>query len=438
MVCKNETLAEPAIARVLSGEIKFVPERFTKTYINWMENIRDWCISRQLWWGHRIPVWYCQQCGEIIVSKDDPTACPACAASELMQDEDVLDTWFSSALWPFSTLGWPEQTADLADFYPTSVLVTGRDIIFFWVARMIFSGIAHTGQVPFHEVNIHGLILDGQGRKMSKSLGNGIDPIEVIGKYGADTLRFSMITGVTPGNDVRFHWDKVENSRNFANKIWNASRFVLMNLENFAALELQPEELALADRWILSRLHLKIEETTRLLEGYDLGEAAKGLYEFIWDDFCDWYIELVKPRLSRDADPQQKAVAQNVLRQVLMDILRLLHPFMPFITEEIYQKLPGCHATIMLDPWPCPDESQLEPAAMEEMQVIMTIIRALRNIRAEFNLSPAAVIPAIVVTSEDKVRQLLQQSGAYIENMARAQLTVTDNLPEKPVRRYPP
>jgi valyl-tRNA synthetase len=431
---RMKPLAEPAIEKVLKGEIRFVPERFTKTYISWMENIRDWCISRQLWWGHRIPVWYCQECGEIIVSKTDPEVCPACTATDLRQDEDVLDTWFSSALWPFSTLGWPQASQDMADFYPTSVLVTGRDIIFFWVARMIFSGIEHTGQAPFHEVNIHGLILDSQGRKMSKSLGNGIDPIEVIEKYGADTLRFSMITGVTPGNDVRFHWDKVENSRNFANKIWNASRFVLMNLEDFEAIEIQPEELTLPDRWILSRLTLKVEETTQLMEGYDLGEAAKGLYEFIWDDFCDWYIELAKPRLSRGASPREKSVAQNVLWKVHIDILRLLHPFMPFITEEIYHKLPGHNETIMLDPWPLKNEAQIDPAAVEEMQMIMAITRALRNIRAEFNLSPSASIPAIVVAEGDAVLQLLQRDGKYIENMSRAELKIVKSLEEKPLQ----
>ncbi|HWQ74267.1 MAG TPA: valine--tRNA ligase [Syntrophomonas sp.] len=429
---RMQPLAEPAIEKVLAGEIKFIPERFTRTYINWMENIRDWCISRQLWWGHRIPVWYCQQCGEIIVSKEDPTACPTCASTELQQDEDVLDTWFSSALWPFSTLGWPDKTQDLEDFYPTSVLVTGRDIIFFWVARMIFSGIEHTGQVPFHEVNIHGLIMDSQGRKMSKSLGNGIDPIEVIEKYGADTLRFSMITGVTPGNDVRFHWDKVENSRNFANKIWNASRFVLMNLEDFIEIKVEADELTLADRWILSELNLKIEETTRLLEGYDLGEAAKGLYEFIWDDFCDWYIELVKPRLARGADKRQKAVAQHVLRQIHMAILHLLHPFMPFITEEIYQKLPGHSETIMLDPWPVKDENRVDQDAIRDMQVVMAVTRALRNIRAEFGVAPSAVVPAILLVAGEQALQLLQNCGEYIENMSRAQLTVTTVLEEKP------
>ncbi len=429
---KMKPLAEPAIEKVVNGEIRFVPERFTKTYISWMENIRDWCISRQLWWGHRIPVWYCQDCGEIICSKVDPDTCPACSSAQIQQDEDVLDTWFSSALWPFSTLGWPADTKDMQDFYPTSVLVTGRDIIFFWVARMIFSGIEHTGQVPFHEVNIHGLILDAQGRKMSKSLGNGIDPIEVIEKYGADTLRFSMITGVTPGNDVRFHWDKVENTRNFANKIWNASRFVLMNLEGFEETAYTAEELSLADRWILSRLNLKAEETTGLMERYDLGEAAKGLYEFIWDEFCDWYIELAKPRLGKSADPKEKQIAQNVLRDVLINILRLLHPFMPFITEEIYQNLPGHQESIMLDAWPVKDEKQISPAALEGMQAVMAVTRALRNIRAEFNVTPGAPIKAIMLVDSEAKWDLFQSYGKYIEEMAKCQMEVVRQLEEKP------
>ncbi len=363
---KMKPLAEPAIKKVLDGEIRFVPERFTKTYISWMENIRDWCISRQLWWGHRIPVWYCQECGEVICSKEDPDQLSEPVPPPKFNRMKMF--WIPGFPAPSGLfLPWAgrRKQMDMANFYPTSVLVTGRDIIFFWVARMIFSGIEHTGQVPFHEVNIHGLILDSQGRKMSKSLGNGIDPIEVIEKYGADTLRFSMITGVTPGNDVRFHWDKVENTRNFANKIWNASRFVLMNLEGFEEIEIQADELSLADRWILSRLNLKAEETTRLLESYDLGEAAKGLYEFIWDEFCDWYIELAKPRLSRPSNPREKLVAQNVIREVHMGILRLLHPFMPFITEEIYQSLPGHNATIMLDPWPVKDENKVWPEALE-------------------------------------------------------------------------
>lgn len=430
---KMKPLAEPAIQKVLDGEIKFIPERFTKTYINWMENIRDWCISRQLWWGHRIPVWYCQECGQVICSRENPTECPGCNSSQLKQDEDVLDTWFSSALWPFSTLGWPDDSIDLQHFYPTSVLVTGRDIIFFWVARMIFSGIEQTGKVPFHEVNIHGLILDGQGRKMSKSLGNGIDPIEVIEKYGADTLRFSIITGVTPGNDVRFQWDKVENTRNFANKIWNAARFVLMNLDDFTPIEIGKDELALADRWIHSRLNLKIAEITDLLERYELGEAARGMYDFIWDEFCDWYIELAKPRLFRPSNQREKAVVQTVLRDVLMGILKLLHPFMPFITEEIYQYLPGHHETIMLESWPVVDQNQIEPEAVEQMLAIMGSIRAVRNIRAEFNLSHGASIKVIMVCKDENWVKLFEDYGSYIRELAKvSDLQLVLNLAQKP------
>ncbi|MEN6326867.1 MAG: valine--tRNA ligase [Syntrophomonas sp.] len=430
---KMKPLAEPAIQKVLSGEIKFVPERFTRIYINWMENIRDWCISRQLWWGHRIPVWYCQECGEIICSKEDPQKCSDCSSSNLKQDEDVLDTWFSSALWPFSTLGWPQQTKELEYFYPTSVLVTGRDIIFFWVARMIFSGIEQTGQVPFREVNIHGLVLDGQGRKMSKSLGNGIDPIEVIEKFGADTLRFSLVTGVTPGNDVRFNWEKVENTRNFANKIWNASRFVLMNMEGYTEVQLDENALELSDRWILSRLQTNIAEVTRLLERYDYGEAARSLYEFIWDEFCDWYIELAKRRLFNAENPQARLLVQNVLRLVLMDILKLLHPFMPFITEEIYQYLPGHGETIMREAWPVQNSSMLWPAAVEQMQSIMQLIRALRNIRAEFNVNPGASIKAIILVGDDSKSQLIKENQNYIMQMANvAELQILKALDEKP------
>ena len=432
---KMKPLAEPAIEKVLNGEIRFIPERFTKIYINWMENIRDWCISRQLWWGHRIPVWYCQSCGEIICSKEDPDHCPACSSDELKQDEDVLDTWFSSALWPFSTLGWPDKTPDLDYFYPTSVLVTGRDIIFFWVARMIFSGIEHTGQVPFREVNIHGLILDVQGRKMSKSLGNGIDPLEVIEKYGADTLRFALITGVTPGNDVRFHWEKVENTRNFANKIWNASRFVLMHLEGYEKIEIQPEELTLVDRWIISRFNQKAGEVNSLLERYDLGEAAKVIYDFIWDEFCDWYIELAKPRLSAEADKREKLVVQNVLNEVLTNILRLLHPFMPFITEEIYHYLPGHNETIMLDPWPVVDNNRIWLNAIEEMQQIITVIRSLRNIRAEFNVPPGSKIKAILVVNDDTYRQTFAANYSYIKQMARLnEIEIVNQLDQKPTQ----
>ncbi|NLB88149.1 MAG: valine--tRNA ligase [Syntrophomonadaceae bacterium] len=430
---KMKPLAKPAIEKVLNGEIKFVPERFTKIYINWMENIRDWCISRQLWWGHRIPVWYCDDCGEVICSKIDPTSCSKCESTNLRQDEDVLDTWFSSALWPFSTLGWPEKTKDLEYFYPTSVLVTGRDIIFFWVARMIFSGLEHVGEIPFRDVNIHGLILDAQGRKMSKSLGNGIDPIEVIEKYGADTLRFSLITGVTPGNDVRFHWDKVENTRNFANKIWNASRFVLMNMEGYEPIDVAEEELTLVDKWIIARLNETIGDITQLLERYDYGEAAKRLYDYIWDEFCDWYIELAKPRLFRPVNAREKLVVQNVLHDVLIEILRLLHPFMPFITEEIYQFMPGHSKTIMLDRWPVQDEKKMYIDAIKDMQDIMQVIRAIRNIRAEFNISPGAKIDAVMLIKDESRLDVFAQNKSYIEHMSNvAGLTIVNSLEEKP------
>ncbi|HHW61460.1 MAG TPA: class I tRNA ligase family protein, partial [Syntrophomonadaceae bacterium] len=375
----------------------------------------------------------CQECGEVICSKKDPLECPQCASSDLKQDEDVLDTWFSSALWPFSTLGWPEETPDMQKFYPTSVLVTGRDIIFFWVARMIFSGLEHTGKVPFYEVNIHGLILDAQGRKMSKSLGNGIDPIEVIEKYGADTLRFSMLTGVTPGNDIRFHWDKVENTRNFANKIWNASRFVLMNLDHYQPIQPESKEYNLADRWILSRYQMTVRQVTELLEKYNLGDAARALYDFIWDEFCDWYIELVKSRLVPTNDQRDRAVAQQVLHDVLMGTLRLLHPFMPFITEEIYQYLPQHNKTIMLDAWPQPDSSLVWQEAIEDMQDIMLAIRAIRNIRSEFNISPAAKIRVQMLVSDDEKIALLQENSAYIQNLAGVeQIDIREDGAAKP------
>ena len=351
---RMKPLAEPAIKVAVDGELRFVPERFTRVYLNWMENIRDWCISRQLWWGHRIPVWYCQECGEEICAKDTPVVCPVCKGDQLEQDPDVLDTWFSSALWPFSTMGWPEETRDLEYFYPTSVLVTGRDIIFFWVARMIFSGLEFMREVPFYDILIHGLILDAQGRKMSKSLGNGIDPIEVIDKYGADTLRFSLITGSTPGNDIRFHWDKVENTRNFANKIWNAARFTMLNLEDYEPVSLGEEDLTLADRWMLSRLRDRIEEVTVLLEQYDLGEAARVVYEFIWDEFCDWYIELTKPRLYEEGNTGDRRVAQNVLRRVLLDQLPVASVHAIYNRDLQHLRI---ESSIMIDRWPEQDES---------------------------------------------------------------------------------
>ena len=430
---KMKPLAEPAIRKVMEGEIKFVPERFTKIYTNWMEGIRDWCISRQLWWGHRIPVWYCEDCSEVICSKTDPAQCPACGSGQLRQDEDVLDTWFSSALWPFSTLGWPEATDDLEYFYPTSVLVTGRDIIFFWVARMIFSGLEHTGKVPFHEVNIHGLILDGQGRKMSKSLDNGIDPIEVIDKYGADTLRFSLITGVTPGNDIRFYWDKVENTRNFANKIWNASRFVMMNMDGYEAIAINDGELTLADRWIMASLNEKIELVTRLMEKYDLGEAGKNLYELIWDDFCDWYIELAKPRLFAPEGSRERLIIQNLLNIILTKILKLLHPFMPFITEEIYQNLPGHGETIMLERWPEPVKLEKADEAILDMQSIMSITRAIRNIRAEFNINPGQAIKVQLLVREAPQLSMLRDHLSYIQEMANvSEITAGQELARVP------
>ena len=377
---KMKPLAEPAIAAVREGRTKFVPERFDKTYFNWMENIRDWCISRQLWWGHRIPAWYCDDCGETIVARQTPERCPKCGCERLRQDEDVLDTWFSSALWPFSTLGWPEQTEDLRYFYPTDVLVTGYDIIFFWVARMIFSGIEQMGEPPFHTVLIHGLVRDALGRKMSKSLGNGVDPLEVIEKYGADALRFSLVMGVSPGNDMRFSTDKVESARNFANKIWNASRFVMMNLDGFEPLE--GKALELPDQWILTRLDETIREVTAHLDEYDLGLAAQKIYDFAWSEFCDWYIELAKSRLQSEGKP----AACAVLIHVLTALLKLLHPFMPFLTDAVYRYLPGSEGTIMLSSWPA-REAKTYPEEAARMEGIMEIIRSVRNLRAEMNVA---------------------------------------------------
>ena len=379
---KMEPLAKEAIRVVNDGTIKFVPERFTKTYINWMENVHDWCISRQLWWGHRIPAWYCDDCGEVIVARETPTVCPKCGCTHLAQDEDVLDTWFSSALWPFSTLGWPEQTADLSYFYPTSVLVTGYDIIFFWVARMIFSGIEQMGKPPFHTVLIHGLVRDAQGRKMSKSLGNGVDPLEIIDQYGADALRFSLVMGVSPGNDMRFSTDKVESARNFANKIWNASRFVLMNMGDEAET-LEGKTLCAADQWILTRLNDTIREVSAHFEDYDLGLAAQKIYDFAWSEFCDWYIELAKVSLNGEG----RAATLAVLRHVLICLLKMLHPFMPFITDEVYRHIPGTEGTIMLSDWPKVDDAMNFPQEAHEMEGVMDVIRAVRNLRAEMNVS---------------------------------------------------
>ena len=397
---KMKPLAQPAIEAVRKGDIRFVPSRFENTYFNWMENVRDWCISRQLWWGHRIPAFYCDACGKMFVSREDLTVCPDCGAP-VRQDEDVLDTWFSSALWPFSTLGWPEKTDDLAYFYPTSTLVTGYDIIFFWVARMIFSGLEHMGQKPFSDVLIHGLVRDAQGRKMSKSLGNGVDPLEIIKLYGADALRFTLITGNSPGNDTRFSADKVEAARNFANKIWNASRFVLMNLEvENTALpplsQLEPE-----DKWILSKMNRLVEEVTENLESYDLGVALSKLYDFFWDSFCDWYIELCKARLfAEDDNRQAKLTAQSVLAHVLFVALRLLHPFMPFITEELYLSLPHEKTSIMFESWPKPDDALRFSADEADMEKIMGAINAIRARRSEMNVPPSRRAALFIETKE--------------------------------------
>ncbi|HHU84061.1 MAG TPA: valine--tRNA ligase [Clostridiales bacterium] len=392
---KMEPLAKPAIDVVKNGETKFVPERFEKIYFNWMENIKDWCISRQLWWGHRIPAYYCDDCGEIVVSRVEEHTCPKCGGN-MTQDPDTLDTWFSSALWPFSTLGWPEKTADLEHFFPTNTLVTGYDIIFFWVARMIFSSCENMGETPFDTVLIHGLVRDAQGRKMSKSLGNGIDPLEIIEKYGADALRFTLATGNSPGNDMRFSDEKVEASRNFANKIWNASRFVLMNLNEKEPVPYIPDNIALEDKWILSKYNNLVKEVTDSLERYELGLAVSKLYDFIWDIFCDWYIEFTKTRLNSEGE--EKETAKAVLVYVLSNTLKLLHPFMPFITEEIWQTLPHDGESIMISEWPKFDESLNFEAEETEMQRIMEAIKAIRNRRAEMNVPPSRKAQLNIIT----------------------------------------
>lgn len=412
---KMEPLAKPAIEAVKKGDTSFIPEHFTKTYMNWMENVHDWCISRQLWWGHRIPAYYCDKCGKTTVSKEDVTLCPHCGGS-VHQDEDVLDTWFSSALWPFSTLGWPDKTEDLEYFYPTSVLVTGYDIIFFWVARMVFSAMEHTGEAPFKHVFIHGLVRDSQGRKMSKSLGNGIDPLEIIDKYGADALRFTLATGNAPGNDMRFYIERVEASRNFANKIWNASRFTLMNLDVTENKLPDLKDLQLEDKWILSRYNDVVKTVTENLDRYELGVALSNLYDFIWESFCDWYIELVKPRLFDKENPTGKT-AQYVLTYVLSNTMKLLHPFMPFITEEIWQHLPHEGESIMISDWPVYDEKLSFKADEESMELIMQAISAVRNRRAEMNVPPSKKAKVIIVTDKTGV---FEKGTMFFEKLASA------------------
>lgn len=410
---KMGPLAEEALRVVRDGETKFVPERFTKTYTNWMENVHDWCISRQLWWGHQIPAWTCSECGHITVSETDPTECEHCHSKHITQEEDVLDTWFSSALWPFSTLGWPDENSeDFKYFYPTDVLVTGYDIIFFWVARMIFSGCAHTGKTPFHTVFIHGLVRDDKGRKMSKSLGNGIDPLEMAEKYGADALRFNLITGNSPGNDMRFYVEKCEAMRNFANKIWNASRFVMMNLtitENQLPDTLEPE-----DKWILCRLGEVINEVTENMEAYELGVASAKVYDFIWSDYCDWYIELTKARLQGE-DEAAKVQAQQVLVYVLTETLKLLHPFMPFITEEIWQALPHQGDFLMLQSWPKAAPAWADVKAKESMEAVMDVIRAIRARRSEMNVPPSKKAALTIVTNE---ADIFASGEAHLKRLA--------------------
>ena len=395
---RMEPLAREALRVVNEGEVKFVPDRFAKTYTNWMENVHDWCISRQLWWGHQIPAWYCADCGHVTVSEEDPDCCGKCGSKHIERDPDVLDTWFSSALWPFSTLGWPDENSeDFKYFYPTDVLVTAYDIIFFWVARMIFSGCAHTNKPPFHTVFIHGLIRDDKGRKMSKSLGNGIEPLEIADKYGADALRFNLVTGNSPGNDMRFFTERCEAMRNFANKIWNASRFLMMNL-TIDKCEL-PQKLELEDKWILSKLNRAVAEITENMDRYELGVAAQKIYDFIWDDYCDWYIELTKTRLQGE-DEDSKVRAQQVLCWVLTEMLKLLHPFMPFITEEIWQALPHEGDFLMLQNWPAASESMNFPKEEKAMELIMDAIRAIRGRRSEMNVPPSKKAHLTVATME--------------------------------------
>ncbi|AFS77895.1 Valyl-tRNA ligase ValS [Gottschalkia acidurici 9a] len=415
-----ESMAKPALEAYREQKVNFVPDRFGKIYTHWLENIKDWCISRQLWWGHRLPVYYCNDCGEVMVSKDNVKTCSKCNSSNVVQDNDTLDTWFSSALWPFSTLGWPESTEDLKYFYPTNVLVTGYDIIFFWVVRMVFSGIEQMGEVPFKDVLINGLVRDAQGRKMSKSLGNGIDPLELIDEYGADALRFMLITGNSPGNDMRFHVEKVESSRNFANKLWNASRFVLMNLdENVVDFESIKDSLKQEDEWIISRVNNLAKEVTENLNKYELGIAAQKVYDFTWNEYCDWYIELAKPRLYGE-DGIDKDTAKSVLLKVLKDILKLLHPFMPYITEEIWRHLPHTEKSLIVEVWPVYSDENQYIESEKAMEFVMECIKDIRNIRAEMNVIPSKKAKAIFVTKDERLKEILSKSEIYFTTLASA------------------
>lgn len=443
---KMKPLAEKAIQQAYADDqlgendehvaVRFVPERFKKIYLHWIENVRDWCISRQLWWGHRIPAWYCDDCGEMSVSREDLTTCPKCGSTHLHQDEDVLDTWFSSALWPFSTMGWPDDTEDLRYFYPTDVLVTGYDIIYFWVARMIFTALEFTEKNPFKYVMITGIIRDAEGRKMSKSLGNGVDPIEVIDKYGADAMRFMLSTGATPGQDMRFRWERVEAARNFANKIWNAARFVMMNLENFTVNDIDLSgKLDTADQWILHRLNETIADVTRLLDSFEFGEAGRILNDFIWDNYCDWYIELAKPTLYGN-DAEAKRTTQSVLVYVLDQMLRLLHPYMPYITEEIWQHIPHEGKSIVVAEWPKVQDRFHFPEAVKEMTMMMDLIRSIRNIRAEMNVPMSKKIEIILQANNEEALDILHRNQSYIERFCNPEkLTIALEItkPDKAV-----
>ena len=436
---KMDELIKPAVDGVKNGEIELIPKRMEKNYFNWTDNIRDWCISRQLWWGHRIPAYYCEDCGEMVVSKDEVHTCPKCGSKNMVQDPDTLDTWFSSALWPFSTLGWPEKTADLDYFYPNDVLITGYDIIFFWVIRMVFSGYEQMGKAPFHTVLFHGLVRDDQGRKMSKSLGNGIDPLEVIDKYGADALRLTLITGNAPGNDMRFYLDRVEASRNFANKVWNASRFIMMNLEDYNEEKPLGSELTTTDRWILSRINRVTKDVTENLDKYELGIAVSKVQDFVWDEFCDWYIELVKPRMYDKSEEgrNSKNAALWTLKKVLSQALKLIHPYMPFITEEIYCTLHPEEESIMITDWPVYDESIDDQDAEKGMIRVMDLVREIRNVRTEMNVPPSKKAKLIVVSEDASVRDIYSDLAGIYSNLAGAsEVSVqSDNgsVPEKAV-----
>ena len=414
-----EELAKPAIEAIKNGELTFVPKSFDKTYLHWLENIRDWCISRQLWWGHRIPAYYCEDCGEMVVSREAVHTCPKCGG-KMQQDEDTLDTWFSSALWPFSTLGWPDKCDDLDYFYPTNVLVTGYDIIFFWVIRMVFSGYAHTGKSPFSTVLIHGLVRDDQGRKMSKSLGNGIDPLEVIDKYGADALRLTLITGNAPGNDMRFYWDRVENSRNFANKVWNASRFIMMNMEGKNVTKPDAGDLQPVDKWILSKLNTVVKEVTENMEAFELGIAVQKVYDFIWEEFCDWYIEMVKPRLYATDDTKSQNAALYTLREVLIDALKLLHPYMPFVTEEIFCTLQSDEESIMISNWPVYSDDRNYAKEEKEIEIIKEAVRGIRNRRTEMNVPPSRKAQVYVVSENEDIVNAFNDGKLFFAALAYA------------------